>query len=56
MALDFFGLKLTSHLVDHLYIFSAMTISQKINKPHHPPVYMNETIIESHQHLGLFFS
>ena len=36
-----------------------MTISQKTNKPHHPPVYMNETIIEeveSHQHLGLFFS
>ena len=35
-----------------------MTISQKTNKPHHPPVYMNETIIEeveSHQHLGLFF-
>ena len=34
-----------------------MTISKKTNKPHHPPVYMNETIIEeveSHTHLGLF--
>ena len=36
----------------------AMTISKKSNKPHHPPVYMNGTIIkevESHKHLGLFF-
>lgn len=35
-----------------------MTISKKTYKPHHPPVYMNETIIEeveSHKHLGLFF-
>jgi hypothetical protein len=36
----------------------VMTISIKSNKPHHPPVYMNETIIEeveSHKHLDLFF-
>ena len=36
----------------------AMTISIKSNKPHHPHVYMNETIIEeveSHKHLDLFF-
>jgi hypothetical protein len=35
-----------------------MTLSKKSNKPHHPPVYMNETIIdevESHKQLGLFF-
>ena len=35
-----------------------MTISIKSNKPHHPPVYMNETIIEeveSHKHLDLYF-
>jgi hypothetical protein len=33
-------------------------MSKKSNKPHHPPVYMNGTIIkevESHKHLGLFF-
>ena len=37
----------------------AMTISKKTNKPHHPPAYMNEIIIEdveSNKHLGLLFS
>jgi hypothetical protein len=36
----------------------AMTISIKSNKPHHPPVYMNGTIIkevDSHKQFGLFF-
>lgn len=34
----------------------AMTISKRIIKPHHPPIYMNESLIEEvevHKHLGL---
>ena len=36
-----------------------MTISKKINKPHHPPVYMNNVIIkevDTHKHLGVTIS
>lgn len=36
----------------------SMVITKKILKPHHPPVYMNDTIIHevsSHKHLGLTF-
>ena len=36
----------------------CMTISKKVIKPHHPPIYMNNVIIqevEEHEHLGLIF-
>ena len=36
----------------------VMTISKKVNKPHHPPIYMNNEIlkeVEKHKHLGLIF-
>ena len=35
-----------------------MTISKKVNKPHHPPIYMNNEMlkeVEKHKHLGLIF-
>ncbi|MCG7879157.1 MAG: reverse transcriptase domain-containing protein, partial [Candidatus Thiodiazotropha endolucinida] len=37
----------------------AMTISRKRNPPHHPPLFLNNTMIQetsSHKHLGLTFS
>ena len=37
----------------------ALLISRKINRPIHPPIYMNNqqiTEINSHKHLGLYFS
>ena len=37
----------------------VMTISKKIYKPHHPPVYMDNNIIkevETHKHLGVTFA
>lgn len=37
----------------------TMTISQKINKPHHPDIFMNDTPIAevpNHKHLGLNIS
>ena len=36
-----------------------MTISRKINKPHHPDIFMNDTPIAevpNHKHLGLNIS
>ena len=36
----------------------TITISRKVNKPHNPPIYMNEKLIqevEKHKHLGLIF-
>ena len=37
----------------------SLTISRKINKPYHPPLYMPGTQIKevnSHKHLGIYFS
>ena len=37
----------------------SMVISRKVNKPYHPPVYMDNAEmkeVSAHKHLGIFFS